>query len=129
VQKRTILVVEDNSLVREMVSDLLQEFHPDWRIITATNGLEGVAAVESNHPDLIIFNLQMPVMNGYEMVLRLQAQPETRDIPLILSTGEIEEHPLVKRLSTVCRAILNQPFSPQELELVVNTAFDQPPAP
>ncbi len=121
----TILLVEDNPLMRETLCDILQVFHPEWRVMTASNGLEGVEAAQRNHPDLIVLDFHMPVMNGYEMALSLQAQPETRQIPLILNTTEDQNHPLVKRLQSMCNAVLNKPFSLSDLDHVLNAVLRQ----
>lgn len=121
----TILLVEDNPLMRETLCDILQVFHPDWRVMTASNGLEGIQAAQRNHPDLIVLDFHMPVMNGYEMALSLQAQPETRQIPLILNTTEDQNHPLVKRLQSMCNAVLNKPFSLYDLDRVLSGALSQ----
>lgn len=123
--RTTILLVEDNPLMRETVCDILQVFHPDWRVMTASNGSEGVEAAQRNRPDLIVLDFHMPIMNGYEMALHLQAQPETRQIPLVLSTSEDRDHPQVKQLHTMCNAVLRKPFSPRDLDHVLNVALEQ----
>lgn len=123
----TILLVEDNPLMRETLCDVLQVFHPEWRVMTASNGLEGVQAAQRNRPDLIVLDFHMPVMNGYEMALSLQAQPETRQIPLILNTTEDQNHPLVKRLQSMCNAVLNKPFSLHDLDHVLSAVLSQRP--
>ena len=64
VDATTILLVEDNPLMRETLCDILHVFHPDWRVMTASNGLEGVEVARRNRPDLIVLDLHMPVMNG-----------------------------------------------------------------
>ena len=111
----TILLVEDNPLMRETLCDILQVFHPEWR----------VQAAQRNRPDLIVLDFHMPVMNGYEMALSLQAQPETRQIPLILNTTEDQNHPLVKRLQSMCNAVLNKPFSLSDLDHVLSAVLNQ----
>lgn len=121
----TILLVEDNPMMRETLCDVLQVFHPEWRVMTASNGLEGVQAAQRNRPDLIVLDFHMPVMNGYEMALSLQAQPETRQIPLVLNTTEDQNHPLVKRLQSMCNAVLNKPFSLHDLDHVLSAVLSQ----
>lgn len=121
----TILLVEDNPLMRETLCDILHVFHPDWRVMTASNGAEGVEAAQRNRPDLIVLDFHMPVMNGYEMALSLQAQPETCQIPLVLNTSEDQNHPLVKRLQSMCNAVLSKPFSLHDLDRVLNVVLKQ----
>lgn len=125
VDSTTILLVEDNPLLRETLCDILHVFHPEWQVMTANNGLEGVEVAQRAHPDLIVLDFHMPVMNGYEMALTLQARPETCKIPLVLNTSEDKDHPLVKRLQSMCKAVLGKPFSLMDLDRVLNTALNQ----
>ncbi|MBX3012485.1 MAG: response regulator [Caldilineaceae bacterium] len=112
----TILLVEDNPLLLTMFCDILQVFHPEWQVLTAMNGLEGIQIAQGIQPDLILLDFHLPVMNGYEMALLLQAKPETSQIPLVLHTSEDQDHPLVQRLKKMCQAMLGQPFSLHDLE-------------
>lgn len=125
VDSTTILLVEDNPLLRETLCDILHVFHPDWRVMTASNGLEGVEVAQRNRPDLIVLDLHMPVMNGYEMALSLQARPETCRIPLVLNTSEDQNHPLVRRLQSMCKGVLDKPFSLYELDRVLSYVLNQ----
>lgn len=125
VDSTTILLVEDNPLMRETLCDILHVFHPDWRVMTASNGLEGVEVAQRSRPDLIVLDLHMPVMNGYEMALSLQARPETCRIPLVLNTNEDQNHPLVKRLQSMCKGVLDKPFSLYDLDRVLSYVLNQ----
>lgn len=125
VDATTILLVEDNPLMRETLCDILHVFHPDWRVMTASNGLEGVEAAQRSRPDLIVLDLHMPVMNGYEMALSLQASPDTCRIPLVLNTSEDQNHPLVKRLQSMCNGVLDKPFSLYDLDRVLSYVLNQ----
>ena len=117
--KKTILIVEDNAILREMLCDLLQTVHPDWCIVEAQNGLEGLKLAQCTQPDLILLDFNMPVMNGYELALNLQSCPETSSIPLVLNSAEDADHPLIMRLRTMCRAVLGKPFSLREIERII----------
>lgn len=125
VDSTTILLVEDNIFMRETLCDILHVFHPDWRVMTASNGREGVEVAERARPDLIVLDFHMPIMNGYEMALTLQAKPETCKIPLVLNTSEDQDHPLVKRLQSMCKAVLDKPFSLYDLDRVLNDTLNQ----
>lgn len=116
---KTILIVEDNSLLRETLCDLLRMTHPDWQIIEAENGLAGFELAQRLQPHVILLDFNMPVMNGYELALMLQNQPETSAIPLILNSAEDTDHPLIRRLHTMCQAVLSKPFSLREIERTV----------
>lgn len=80
-----ILVVEDNELNRDMLTRRLSRkgFEP----LTAVDGQEGVALARSAHPDLILLDMSLPVLDGWEAVRQIKASPETRDIPVIALTA------------------------------------------
>ena len=123
----TILIVEDDRLFREMLCEVIQLIQPTWRIYEAKNGQEGLALAQAKHPDLIMLDFHMPVMDGYQLALALQQRPETCTIPLILSTSEEADHPEILRLSALCQAVLFKPFSISELErTLAHINFGQP---
>jgi CheY-like chemotaxis protein len=80
-----VLVVEDQAENLELMVYLLQAF--GHQTLTAGNGAEGVAAVSRDHPDLVIMDLQMPVMDGYEAAKLLKADPAVATIPLVAVTA------------------------------------------
>src|SRR6185503_19371720 len=95
---RTLLIVDDNALFREILHGLIDMAHPTWRVIEAGDGAEGVQLAQTNSPDLIFLDLHMPRMNGYEAALQLQAHSTTRATPVVLMTSADEDDPLVVRL-------------------------------
>ena len=80
-----VLVVEDQAENLELMVYLLQAF--GHQTLTAGNGAEGVAAVSQDHPDLVVMDLQMPVMDGYEAARLLKADPAVATIPLVAVTA------------------------------------------
>jgi CheY-like chemotaxis protein len=80
-----VLVVEDQAENLELMVYLLQAFGHET--LTAADGAEGVAAVSQDHPDLVIMDLQMPVMDGYEAAKLLKADPAVAAIPLVAVTA------------------------------------------
>ncbi len=81
-----ILYVEDNDDNMYMLT-LRFEVLDGYEIITAADGAEGVAKAQSEKPDLILMDLNLPVMDGWEATRRLKADPATRDIPIIALTA------------------------------------------
>lgn len=86
-----ILTADDNQNIREQLKKLLKENFPEIQIIEAKNGLELLALAEKEQPDIIITDIQMPQMTGYEALRILQAQERTRNIPVIFLTGTFQE--------------------------------------
>lgn len=80
-----ILIVEDNEKNRTLVKDVL-EYH-GYEVIEAGNGKEGIKITKENNPDLILMDIQMPVMSGYDAIKILKNNPETKDIKIIALTS------------------------------------------
>jgi CheY-like chemotaxis protein len=80
-----ILIVEDNEKNRTLVKDVL-EYH-GYEVIEAGNGKEGIKIAKENNPDLILMDIQMPVMSGYDAIKILKNNPETKDIKIIALTS------------------------------------------
>jgi CheY-like chemotaxis protein len=112
----TVLLVDDNETFRSLVCDIFQLMRPGWRIIEASNGAEAVELAQTMLPDLILLDINMPVMNGYDATLRLRAEPKTSAVPVLLMTSEDADDPLVTRLRTLVHGILFKPFSLRDLE-------------
>lgn len=84
-QRPTILVVDDEPQMTVLISSLLEEAGFD--AVTAADGKEGLEKAKSDRPDLILCDIQMPVMNGYDMLNAVKTDPELADIPFIFMTG------------------------------------------
>src|SRR4051812_13358363 len=80
-----ILLVEDNELNRDMLSRRLER--RGYRVLLATDGQEGLDAVRAERPDLVLMDMNLPVVDGWEATRRLKAAGETRDIPVIALTA------------------------------------------
>jgi two-component system, cell cycle response regulator DivK len=84
VSKR-ILVVEDQEDSRKILRDLLTS--ADYEMTEVVNGEQALAAVAKQRPDLILMDIQMPVLDGYEATRRIKADPALRDVPIIVVTS------------------------------------------
>jgi CheY-like chemotaxis protein len=80
-----ILLVEDNEMNRDMLSRRLQR--RGYEVIVAADGAEGFAKAQADAPDLILMDMSLPVLDGWEATRRLKAAPETRVIPVIALTA------------------------------------------
>jgi two-component system, cell cycle response regulator DivK len=76
-----ILIVEDNEMNRDMLSRRL--IRRGYEIVMAVDGEEGIAAAKAENPDLILMDMSLPVVDGWEATRRLKAEPRTRGIPII----------------------------------------------
>ncbi len=82
---KKILLVEDNEMNRDMLSRRLQR--KDFEVVMAVNGQEGVQMASSESPDLVLMDLSLPVMDGWEAIRRLKNDPATSDLPIIALTA------------------------------------------
>ncbi len=92
--QQTVLLVDDNAQNLELL-EVYMEGVPDVRVITATNGLEAMEMVEQESPDLLLLDIMMPKMSGFEVCKRIKSNPDTRDIVVVMvtalnETGDIE---------------------------------------
>jgi len=81
----TVLIVDDTPANLELLSVWLEEL-PAANVVAATDGVEALAQVERHHPDLILLDVMMPRLSGFELCRRLKADPATRDIAIIMVT-------------------------------------------
>jgi two-component system cell cycle response regulator DivK len=110
---KTILYVEDNADNRGIVRDLFQSV--GYTVIEAVDGEEGVAVAERERPDLILMDIQLPVIDGYEATRRLKANPATAGIPVIVVTSYALSGDDIKAEEAGCDGYIAKPFSPREL--------------
>lgn len=111
--KKTILHVEDNEFNRKIVRDLLSR--TSYRLIEATDGEMGVALALQEQPDLILMDLQMPIVSGLEATRRLRADPKTAKIPIIAVTSYALSGDDQKAREAGASAYLAKPYSPRNL--------------
>jgi PAS domain S-box-containing protein len=95
-QKKVLAVDDEAAITRSLEFELLKR---GYTVYTAANGKEGLISVQENHPSLIILDLKMPLMDGYQMLKELKNKPDTQGIPVILLTGVEIDGGRVKALS------------------------------
>ena len=110
---KLILAVEDQEDNMKILRDLLTS--TGYELIEAENGQEALAALEKQRPDLILMDIQIPIIDGYEVTRRIKANPALRSIPIIAVTshalGEGEE----KARAAGCDDFVAKPYSPRQL--------------
>jgi CheY-like chemotaxis protein len=112
-----ILLVEDNEMNRDMLSRRLQR--KGYEVILALDGGQGVALAGEQTPDLILMDMSLPVLDGWEATRRLKAQPETQAIPIIALTAHAMEGDRAKALAAGCDDYDTKPIElPRLLEKI-----------
>jgi two-component system cell cycle response regulator DivK len=110
---KLILVIEDQEDNRRILWDLLTS--ADYEVIEAVDGIEGVSAAETHHPDLILMDIQLPGIDGYEATRRIKANSNLRNIPIIVVTSYALSGDDAKAFEAGCDAYVAKPYSPREL--------------
>jgi len=115
---KRILVVEDQEDNRRILRDLLTSV--GFQVLEAEDGAQGIAAAEAQRPDLILMDIQMPVMDGYEATRRLKADPALAAIPVIVVTSYALSGDEEKARAAGCDDYITKPYSPRQLLAKVN---------
>ena len=110
---KRILVIEDTEDNRVILSDLLSS--AGYELIEAMDGLEGVATAEREQPDLILMDIQLPIMDGYTATNQIKADPALRSIPIIAVTSYALAGEEKRARAAGCDDFVTKPFSPRQL--------------
>ncbi len=116
-----ILVADDNSDMRDYVRRLLGK---RWSVETVGNGIEALEALRNRKPDLILSDVMMPDLDGFSLLRRVRAEPNLRDIPVILLSARAGEEARIEGLDSGADDYLTKPFSARELIARVNTNLE-----
>jgi len=110
---KRILLVEDQEDGRRIVRDLLAA--SDYALLEAKTGEEGLALAEQERPDLILMDIQLPGLDGYEVTRRIKANPKLSHIPIIAVTSYALSGDEQKAYAAGCDDYVAKPFSPRAL--------------
>jgi two-component system cell cycle response regulator DivK len=110
---KRVLVIEDHEENRRIVRYLLASAGID--MLEALSGEQGVAMAEKERPDLILMDIQLPGLDGYEATRRIKGNPDLRHIPIIVVTSYALSGDDVKAFAAGCDAYVTKPFVPREL--------------
>lgn len=120
IQKMTkILVIEDETLIRQSVSEILT--YEGFEVLEAQNGERGIVAAFQHSPDLILCDIMMPVMDGYEVLYQLRNNTSTKLIPFIFMTALAERSDLRSGMELGSDDYITKPYTRDELLTAVNT--------
>ena len=114
---KRILVVEDQDDNRRIIRDLLSSV--GYEMIEALDGGAGVQLAARERPDLILMDIQLPVLDGYEATRKIRENPDLSQIPIVAVTSYALSGDDAKALEAGCNAYIAKPFSPRELLAVI----------
>ena len=110
---RCILVVEDQEDNRRILRDLLT--NSGYNLVEAEDGAQALTMAQYKRPDLILMDVQIPVLDGYEVTRRLKADPELRAIPIIVVTSYALSGDESKARAAGCNGYVSKPYSTRQL--------------
>ena len=113
---KTVLIVDDETDVTEVISFWLRR--EGFRVLTASEAAEGLALARAEHPDMVLLDVMMPGISGWEMLERLKASDETKSIPVVMLTVLAESRFLRRAAESEAAGYIRKPFKP---EAVVRT--------
>jgi len=130
-ERKKILIIDDEQDIIESVEEILSEIG-EFTMLSANNGLEGLEKAMSYKPDLIILDLQLPLMHGFRVFKKLKEDPSTNQIPIIILTGISEKQGLSYNakdmgitLGEEPNAYIEKPMDPEEFLRTVSKILGQ----
>ncbi len=118
---KKILAVDDEKHIVRLVQVNLER--QGYEVVTANDGREALEKVESEKPDLVVLDVMMPYMDGFEVLQNLRRNPNTRDIPVIMLTAKAQDADVFKGWQSGVDCYLTKPFNPMELISFVKRIF------
>jgi two-component system chemotaxis response regulator CheY len=111
------LIIDDSSVMRKIVERSLRQAGLDLsEVREAGNGAEGLGALKDSAVDLILCDINMPVMDGVEFLRQLQGQEHAKGVPVVMITTEGSESHVVQALSLGARGYIRKPFTPEQVK-------------
>lgn len=120
-EKQTVLAIDDMPANLKLLGEILK---PEYRFLVATSGAQGLELASSKQPDLILLDVMMPEMDGYEVCRQLKANPLTQSIPVIFITAMKEETDEEKGLEIGAIDYITKPFSPSIVRIRVRNHLE-----
>ena len=108
-QKAKVLIVDDEPNNVDFLEQALED--TGYQLITAANGQEALTKIQSERPDLILLDLNMPVMDGFTVLAKLKEDPDLRDTPVIIISSEQESKSVVKGIKQGAEDYLTKPVN------------------
>lgn len=108
----TILIVEDNEMNLDLVTQLLED---EYTIIAASDGAAGVEMATQQRPDLVLMDLSLPKVDGWEAIRLLRQSPETKDIPIIALSAHAAPEDIVRARQAGCDEYVTKPVDEGQL--------------
>ena len=120
--QKTILAVDDERSIVRLVQINLERH--GYRVVTAFDGREALAKIAEETPDMVVTDVMMPYVDGFELLRTLKKSPATRDLPVIMLTAKAMDADVTAGWQSGADCYLTKPFNPAELVAFVKRIFD-----
>jgi CheY-like chemotaxis protein len=118
----TILIVEDSALNRKLVTTILQFY--GYNLLIAMDGEDAIEIATREQPDLILMDMQLPKISGYDATQTLKSQPETADIPIVALTAHAMEDERERAMTARCDGYITKPIDTRAFPGLVRQYLD-----
>lgn len=118
-----VLVIDDDPFIARLAAAKIAQLGHE--VETAADGRDGLMRVQGQHRDLILLDLMMPLMSGMEVCRAIRASEESRDTPVIMLTGKVQERDIEAGFDAGATDYLTKPFSPRELQARVQAHLNR----
>jgi DNA-binding response OmpR family regulator len=119
-----ILAVDDQPSIRRLVEINLGK--AGYRVTTASDGREALDQIAAERPDMVVLDVTMPEVDGYEVLRRLREDEETADLPVLMLSGRTRDFDIARAWRTGADTYLPKPFDPRQLLSTVEHLLDEP---
>jgi twitching motility two-component system response regulator PilH len=120
--KTKILVVDDSRTQRQLFSEIFEA--NGIAVVVASDGVEALETLESIHPDIVLLDIVMPRMNGYEVCRKIKSNPNTQNVPVVLCSAKSEEFDRYWGLKQGADAYISKPCQNQDLISTIRTLLE-----
>jgi two-component system alkaline phosphatase synthesis response regulator PhoP len=110
---KKILVIEDDPASLRLTQYILE--HRDYEVLTAVNGLDGLKKAQSEEPDLVVTDIMLPGMDGFDICYQLRAEPRTAKIPVLMLSAKAREADKETGLKVGADGYITKPVDPEEI--------------
>lgn len=118
--KKKVMIVDDELTIRDLIEFTLE---PEFSVIKATSGEEALEKIKEEKPDILILDIMMPKLDGYEVCHRLKSDKATKEIPIIILTAKHQTPDIRRAVELKADEYITKPFEPDLLRKRIRTIF------
>ncbi|MFC1859693.1 response regulator transcription factor [Thermodesulfobacteriota bacterium] len=122
---KRVLVIDDEKDFNYFIKYNLQFINPDFRVLTASAGKAGIRKAIREKPDIILLDIMMPKMNGYEVLKKLKKSEKTLSIPVVMLSAKCDEESMIEASGLFCEDYMTKPINLNELRAKIDEVLSR----